>query len=339
MKQLSYFKQAALAFAVIVFTLVSCDKDVQEEVVVEEENLEVYSESSLNENEFLDLALNNNEESNFKCAQPSEICGEYKFYPLIASKYYFAGALVVYNDTENLYATFISRVPLTEFHLYIGEKDDMPKTKSGNPKTAHFPYKAESYYGKYFKTFIIPLEDIPECYTLAAHAVFCRHTIWAKSCENSTTFKEAYGAKNWGWIIEDCVEKCEEEEEKYLGLLSCIAYTDINQESWVTLGEGEVPYETEDWCKIFHVIQPKDGDVYELKRMWGFMHIEMDDENLTVKLVAKDHNVEFKWSHLFYGTLEELETYNIDGGCPDYYAFPYEIKEYSKEHTFVIPLK
>lgn len=317
----------------------SCEKEAANEP--SEDGLAVYDESTLSlaeQNEFIDQL--NEENQGLKCYKPSEICSEYKFYPLIASQRYYAGVIGVYNDKTNLYVSYFSFLRLSDFHLFVGDAEALPLSGGNNPKIGHFPYSDEAKYGRHFKTFVIPLNEIPECYTLAAHATYKSHTIWAKSCTSPISFKEKYGSKRWGWVIEDCIEKCE--EENVITFKSFIKNTQTGQaDLWTVPGGGEIY--SDGWCEMMNVVPSEEG-VYDLVMPYAYpagkivgsfivsknngqtcISIELDENEYTENLVL--------WkTHLFYGTNDEFATY-VDG-CPKFREFPLSITEDSKVHTY-----
>ena len=70
---------------------------------------------------------------------------------LMAGQHHVAGALTVSSDETNLYATYQANCSedtggswtLKATHLYVGNCDEIPLSRSGNPKIGKFPYKTE----------------------------------------------------------------------------------------------------------------------------------------------------------------------------------------------------
>ncbi|MFD2565392.1 hypothetical protein [Aquimarina rubra] len=108
---------------------------------------------------------------------------------LMAGQHHLAGTVEVTADETNLYVTYKTNCSqedetesrlntstntgswtLKATHLYVGNCEDLPTTKKGNPKIGKFPYKTEHGDGVSEFTYTIPLADIGTCFCLAAHA-------------------------------------------------------------------------------------------------------------------------------------------------------------------------
>lgn len=332
MKKISYVKPIFVLFAIMVLSFISCEKEATNEVLNDE--LELFTESSIDEFAILDDVTTN--DSRLKSTETSNRCGEYKIYPLIASQHYFAGALVVSNDDKNLYVSYVSTLKLTEFHLFVGDAEDFPLSGGNNPKIGHFPYTVPSANGMYINTFTIPLSDIPDCYTLAAHAVYKTHTIWAKSCKNSISFAEKFGSHRWGWVIEDCKEVCS--VEKIIAMKTWFVNTVTKERFWGTI--ADIDNNFPEHCTELGIIKAKTG-VYELidyyGNLVGQLSISIEGSNLKLVISALDGSNYVIRSHVFYGTEPEFESYIVDE-CPDYKSFPLFKEELLETHEFIIPL-
>jgi hypothetical protein len=341
MKILKFSNHTLTIFAALFLILVSCEKEIQEETVLEEE-LELFTESSLNASDVLNEALENTT-GDFKCGTPAEICGEYKFYPLIASQQYYAGALIVYNDADYLYVIYWSRYRLSDFHLFVGDANELPVNGGNNPQIGHFQHKYEAAYGTHFKAFAIPLDEVPECYTLAAHATVGRHTIWAKSCTDPITFKELYGGNRWGWVIQDCVTKCETEEELILTAKIQLKDTLTAGTAWGILSTGTPSPLFSGWCDYMSVVGIEGSNTYSVIAPHYLGSIKIAD--MIVENAGSDLNVTFitdvpnnviEWSYVFVGTEEELVS--LTNECPEYMSFPYSNTTWNIQHSYSIPL-
>ena len=312
MKKLISLSVLTVILAMGSFVLNSCSEQKEEKI-----DLPLYTGDNIDQAAIMNQVFTS-DDSDLKCGGGfPEICGEVKFYPLIASQYYYAGALMVYNDDENLYVTYWSGwwLKLTDFHLYVGTAEGIPYTQSGNPKFGHFPYKdEESVTG--FKTFVIPLSEVPECYTLIAHAVLGCHTVLAYG-------GNMFDGSRWGWTIEDCVEVCEVEEYDYFtiklfynnGTYSDFAFIDISEQYYFVDGE---------WCENMGVLkleQEQTLNIIQWEGNFTIGELNLVIENNTLKsTINLDSKYTPDYAYVFYGTLEELESY---GACPKYTEFPY----------------
>jgi len=93
------------------------------------------------------------------------------------------GTAFVWNDGDNLHVRYWMHVGMQETHLAVAEAfEDIPQTKSGNPKVGRFPYKHEGLGGARGDEYVIPLGDWDAGTELviAAHAALCNgETAWA----------------------------------------------------------------------------------------------------------------------------------------------------------------
>ena len=322
MKKLISLSVLTVILAMGSFVLNSCSEQKEEKI-----DLPLYTGDNIDQAAIMNQVFTS-DDSDLKCGGGfPEICGEVKFYPLIASQYYYAGALMVYNDDENLYVTYWSGwwLKLTDFHLYVGTAEGIPYTQSGNPKFGHFPYKdEESVTG--FKTFVIPLSEVPECYTLIAHAVLGCHTVLAYG-------GNMFDGSRWGWTIEDCVEVCDQDNYYTLKFW----FNDQNGDVFYAVPEATEQYYHEgDWCDEMGVFQLMEEQTLNLVR-WsekiGEVNISIEND-LIRSIVTLNAGYTPKYAFIFYGQLAELDSY---GACPNYALFPYYF-EGSNALDFSIPL-
>ncbi len=104
------------------------------------------------------------------------------------------GELYMWNTADSLYVAYVMKwgdYKLVETHVAVAESlDDIPQTKSGNPKVGKFPYKMEHDPSVIEYTYVIPLDDIAadlevgDALVIAAHAVILidgclEETAWA----------------------------------------------------------------------------------------------------------------------------------------------------------------
>ena len=114
------------------------------------------------------------------------------------------GSVTVSNDGSSLYVEYLvsGGWQLTETHVAVGQSlDDIPQTKSGNPKVGHFDYSSEHGLDPVVTTVThtIPLEGLNGTVVIAAHAVVYKpgcipqeETAWAARCG-----KLGFPGKNW----------------------------------------------------------------------------------------------------------------------------------------------
>jgi len=92
------------------------------------------------------------------------------------------GAVWVWNNETHLSVMYDTWVGMHETHLAVaGSFEDIPQTKSGNPKVGKFPYKHEGLGGAMTDMYTIPHDfDAGTELIIAAHAALCNgETAWA----------------------------------------------------------------------------------------------------------------------------------------------------------------
>ncbi len=83
-----------------------------------------------------------------------------------------------------------------ETHIAVAEAfEDIPQTKTGNPKVGHFPYGHEDLGGAMTDPNVIPLEwDAGTALIIAAHTELCNgETAWA-NCGGPDAY---FPGNNW----------------------------------------------------------------------------------------------------------------------------------------------
>jgi len=318
-----------IAFFAFVTLVVSCSKD---EIQVQDQNksLKVFDESAFNANEIIQsINVGSFKSGQLKTAEITpDYCGQIKVFPLIASQKFDVGYVAVYNDVENLYVVYhgTSGFPFEEFHLFVGALEDLPINNSGAPVIGHFPYSSTE--STFEKTFIIPLSELPECYVIAAHAVIGEHTIWGKDCENVLSFGELFGTSRWGWVIEDCSEKCSDVNK--FTLKSLLRDTVTGSGIWTYLiMDGQEIINGAEWCSNIDLAIPMQNETYYLLRnnkegmIYGHVVTTFEAGKLLVAVYVDEPNKVLERTHLFYGTESEFEAYGEQDGCSKYFNWPY----------------
>jgi len=142
---------------------------------------------------------------------PENVCGDVKVVQLVAGRHNNVGTIEIINDETTLYVTYktTSYWSLVEAHLYVGDIELMPNNKAHNPVPGHFPYSVNRLPFNTTKyTFAIPLEGLPTCPEILAHAVVRRgwqiETAWIRDLDIAS----ACGAKHWGGFTSYCIQEC-----------------------------------------------------------------------------------------------------------------------------------
>lgn len=143
-----------------------------------------------------------------------EYCGDVKVVRLLAGQHYEAGTVTVGNDYDNLYVTYetTNGWKMKGLHLFVGDCDKLPTNKPGNLVPGQFPYKVSFDMLKTIYTFVIPLEELPECYCVAAHAEVVKLDSEGEVIQRETAFGEGERVgKNWFMKFGFCIQACDEE--------------------------------------------------------------------------------------------------------------------------------
>ncbi|MEA1898615.1 MAG: hypothetical protein U9N53_13225 [Bacteroidota bacterium] len=286
-----------------------------------------------------------------KGAFPEDVCGE-QSYDLFAGQTINVGNLMVSNDDEFIYVTYLTDEGwmLKEIHLYVGPIKFFPVTKSKIPVPGQFPIKEEYLTPEKLVTFTIPLSEIPECPLIAAHAVVVKDGMEETAWGFGTSFDDFYSdfrVKKWGWVINDyCVEECQ--EELILSVKSWVlepyACDDtICYNSFFAVSSGEL-ISSSDWCYFLGIRYFSIGDIYPFisSPNTEVGNISVTDSTaidgtyyLTIDVNVNEGSLITK-SHLFVGT--RANVFGSNGGdCPNYQNWPYMIFEKSDNHHFIIP--
>ncbi len=143
-----------------------------------------------------------------------EYCGDVKVVRLLAGQHYEAGTVTVGNDYDNLYVTYetTNGWNMKGLHLFVGDCDKLPTNKPGNLVPGQFPYKVSFDMLKTIYTFVIPLEELPDCYCVAAHANVVKLDSEGEVIQSETAFGEGEKVgKNWFMKFDFCIQACDEE--------------------------------------------------------------------------------------------------------------------------------
>jgi hypothetical protein len=143
-----------------------------------------------------------------------QYCGVPQQVNLLAGQTINIGNVTVGNDENFLYVTYQATGAwyFTELHLFVGDCNNKPVNKSGNPVPGLFPYKT-SFSAPYSQsyTFIIPLSSLPECYCIAAHAATIKKNSAGGVAQSETAWGEGIRfvpKGNWAMYFNSCKQAC-----------------------------------------------------------------------------------------------------------------------------------
>ena len=143
-------------------------------------------------------------------------CGQVMTTALLAGQHIDAGTITVQNDANNLYVTYTTTNgwQLQETHLYAGDCNAIPVNNAGNPKIGNFPFADTHTAGTTTHTFSIPLQSLPNCMCIAAHASVVKvengqivqsETAWGQG--------DGFSAGSWAMFFEYCKQDCDQTSE------------------------------------------------------------------------------------------------------------------------------
>lgn len=134
-------------------------------------------------------------------------------YDIFAGQTIPVGTLSVTNDNKNLFVTYSSNGDwyFQKTHLYVGTLEGLPVNGNNTPIPGHFPYSNEHNPTVQSFTYTIPLNGLPKCYIIAAHAevvkiidgeIIQEETSWSWGTEFPDT-------ERWGWYSSYCTQICD----------------------------------------------------------------------------------------------------------------------------------
>lgn len=135
-------------------------------------------------------------------------------YQLLSGQTIDAGELLVTNDKENLYVTYMTSDgwKIDETHLYVGNLEGLPTNNSNTPEPGQFPMKG-NHDGLTTVTYTIPLSSLNrDCYIIAAHSSVSK-TGNGGSGSSETSWSDGTKFPNttrWGYYSEYCTQTCED---------------------------------------------------------------------------------------------------------------------------------
>ena len=181
-------KTTIFSFAVLMITLVSCQKESVSRITPVETN---------------SYSIANARYSSFGCPIVEV--------PFIAGQNINAGTIEVSNDANFIYVTYntANGYVLTQTHLYVGNCEAIPVNAKGNPVPGRFPYKNIHNNATSF-TYQVPISAIGfgTCGCIAAHAAVVKLDSFGKVVDAQTAWGAGTaitpGNGNWGTKFSYC---------------------------------------------------------------------------------------------------------------------------------------
>lgn len=171
-----------------------------------------------------------------------QYCGTPMTVDFLAGQHIPAGSVIVGNDETNLYVTFVTvdGWVMKATHLYVGDGSDLTN-KGGSVAPGQFPYKATHKPSVTSFTYTIPLEKVPACSVIAAHAEV-EKWVDGKMVDSQTAWgKGETIGKSWAMKFEYCQQECipQEEDVCYGGSETAWATGSryVSQGNWATYTE------------------------------------------------------------------------------------------------------
>lgn len=278
---------------------------------------------------------------------PDDNCVETMTFDLIAGQHIDAGSLNISNDDNYIYVEYVGEMDwmISEIHFYMGSAEGIPTNKKGTPVPGHFPYKYEFDSPVTSFSFKIPSKNFDSCNVFLAHAVVVargmddlvnmEETAWA----GCISFEDYFGITRWGLLCEYCMQECT--DDMFLALKTILKDTANKVEKWGVLSDGESVYKN-GWCSLMSLVEIEDRATYNLltegEVVVGTVMLDIADDILVVTVSSGLETYDLIYTTAFIGTAAELEAYNPNNYCPEYWNFPYQRWILSKNHTLNIPL-
>lgn len=142
------------------------------------------------------------------------VCGTKYTTPLMAGKCYVAGKVNVYNDEDYVYVEYITENGwyLKETHLYFGNCNAIPLTKTGNPKVGNFPYKNVNGINQVYQFYKIPKSKASGCNCVLTHASVVKLDSKGKVKQQETAWGKGEPVTckgNWAMKFKYCWQACD----------------------------------------------------------------------------------------------------------------------------------
>lgn len=139
-----------------------------------------------------------------------DYCESYEIIKFLGGQHIDIGNIIVGNDTENLYVTYQTKDgwEMKETHLYVGE---FAPAKSA---PGQFPYKTNHKPAVTEFTYVIPLETLPACMIIAAHAA-TQKVVGGEVVDEQTGWGQGEQIKkgNWAMMFKYCKKVCQPEDD------------------------------------------------------------------------------------------------------------------------------
>ncbi|MDC7996704.1 hypothetical protein [Gilvibacter sediminis] len=131
---------------------------------------------------------------------------------LWAAQTQVAGTLTISTDDTSIFVKYetTSEWVIDATHLFVGSLGDMPITPSGNPRVGHFPYTQTHAMGTNVVEYVIPIDAVPDCFSVAAHSVVTKLNDAGNPiyCETSWSDGTPVGGSNWAMTTTFCKSGC-----------------------------------------------------------------------------------------------------------------------------------
>ena len=154
MKRFNYFGPHLAIFAILMFAFISCNKD---DIMEDSLGIDISTIQAGTDINSIDYD---------PCLMEPVIL------ELLTEKKGDVGYVSITNDEENVYVNYVAEDGwlIAETSLFIGAKDGIPLKKGGEPDQGKFPYKDKFDPPVTSHEYVIPLEEVGECFVILAYA-------------------------------------------------------------------------------------------------------------------------------------------------------------------------
>ena len=198
-----------ISLAFLLFTLNSCEQEDQISSFKSDEHSILVDKNAT-------LPLQTRSVTNEEVQEKS--CGNTIEATLYAGQHIEVGKISITNSETKLFVTYDvtgSNWWLSETHLFAGDINEAPFTKSGNPQIGQFPYHGTDELTQRY-THWVSLDHIDEPISIIAHAVVVQKQN-GQTTATETAFGEGskeFPGNRWGWIIDYKLQDCHDDEEE-----------------------------------------------------------------------------------------------------------------------------
>ena len=136
---------------------------------------------------------------------------------LIAGQNYLAGLVTIERDESYLIITYTTsgNWKINATHMYAGICEDIPQTRSGNPRVGVFDYATTHSNGTNTVQYAIEVDFFDSCFCVAAHAEVSLTDDSGNTIQSETAWGQGqqFDGNSWAMYKEFCKTGCENNDD------------------------------------------------------------------------------------------------------------------------------